>query len=410
MLINNDGAFTVSNTKQSGGVEEVGLVNSAVWSDFDADGWPDLLIAVEWGPITIFKNDNGNLVDVTESVGTASQMGWWHGIAAADLDADGDMDYVITNQGRNTKYHATPEHPHRLYYDDFDNSGSLDLVEAEFEGDVEYPVRGRSCSSRCMPFIADKYKTFHDYSLASISEIYEVEEKPRPAKELRVVDSVVLWNENESGFRMEALPKLAQISPAYGVCISDFDADGILDIMMATNFFAAQPETGYMDGGLGWLLKGNGNGQFTPLPANLSGVVVAGDGNGLAIADVDSDGDQDALFAVNNGRFQVLENQSNTPSVRVRLKGVPKNPAGIGTRIVLRGDDNAAQQAFEISAGSSYLSQSSANPSIAVKTLQKSSTIDVNWPSGKKSSFKDLVPIKGQLILCLLYTSPSPRD
>ena len=399
LLINNDGAFTVSNTKQSGGVEEVGLVNSAVWSDFDADGWPDLLIAVEWGPITIFKNDNGNLVDVTESVGTASQMGWWHGIAAADLDADGDMDYVITNQGRNTKYHATPEHPHRLYYDDFDNSGSLDLVEAEFEGDVEYPVRGRSCSSRCMPFIADKYKTFHDYSLASISEIYEVEEKPRPAKELRVVDSVVLWNENESGFRMEALPKLAQISPAYGVCISDFDADGILDIMMATNFFAAQPETGYMDGGLGWLLKGNGNGQFTPLPANLSGVVVAGDGNGLAIADVDSDGDQDALFAVNNGRFQVLENQSNTPSVRVRLKGVPKNPAGIGTRIVLRGDDNAAQQAFEISAGSSYLSQSSANPSFAVKTLQKSSTIDVNWPSGKKSSFKDLVPIKGQLIL-----------
>ena len=399
LLINDGGVFRASTAKQSGGVEEVGLVNSAVWSDFNADGWPDLLIAVEWGPISIFKNDSGSLVDVTKSVGTSTQTGWWHGISAADLDADGDMDYVVTNQGRNTKYHATPERPHRLYYDDFDENGSLDLVEAEFEGDIEYPVRGRSCSSRCMPFIADKFKTFHDYSLASVSDIYEVEEKPRPVKELRVLDSVVLWNENEAGFRMEALPKLAQISPAYGVSISDFDADGNLDILMATNFFAAQPETGYMDGAIGWLLKGGPNRHFTPLSADESGVVVVGDGNGLAIADIDNDGDQDALFAINNGSFRLLKNQSDSPSVRVKVRGVPANFEGIGTRFVFRSEDNEAQQAFEISAGSSYLSQSSATPSIALKTLEKSSSVDVFWPDGTKSSFEDLAPEKGRLIL-----------
>lgn len=401
LLVNDGGVFKIATPEQSGGVEEVGLVNSAVWSDYDADGWPDLLVAVEWGPISVFKNDHGTLVNATDSAGTSAQTGWWHGISAADLDGDGDMDYVVTNQGTNTKYHATAERPHRLYYDDFDNNGSLDLVEAEFEGAVEYPVRGRSCSSRCMPFIADKFKTFHDYSLASVADIYEIKNEPRPVKELRVLDSVVLWNENESGFRMQALPKLAQISPAYGVCISDFDADGILDILMATNFFAAQPETGYMDGGIGWLLKGDSKAQFTPVPADNSGVVVAGDGNGLAIGDMDNDGDQDALFAVNNGSFRLLENKSTSPGLRVKVQGAATNPSGIGTRFVFRDEDGAARQAYEISAGGSYLSQSSTIPSISLEMFEKSSSVEVFWPEGTTSSFslKDIAPQKGQLIL-----------
>ena len=139
--------------------------------------------------------------------------------------------------------------------------------------------------------------------------------------------------------------------------------------------------------------------SFTPLSADESGVVVVGDGNGLAIADIDNDGDQDALFAINNGSFRLLKNQSDSPSVRVKVRGVPANSEGIGTRFVFRSEDNEAQQAFEISAGSSYLSQSSATPSIALKTLEKSSSVDVFWPDGTKSSFEDLAPEKGRLIL-----------
>ena len=399
LLRNDDGVFQVATEQESGGVENIGLVNSAIWSDFDSDGWQDLLIAVEWGPVAVFKNDDGKLVKWTEEMGLSSKLGWWHGIAAADLDADGDMDYVVTNQGRNTKYHATQEHPHRLYYDDFDNNGSLDLVEAEFEGDVEYPVRGRSCSSRCMPFIADKFKTFHDYSVASLSDIYEVEDKSRPVRELNFLDSVVLWNDGESGFRVESLPKLAQISPGYGVSVCDFDADGFPDILMATNFFASQPETGYMDGGLGWLLKGGKNGQFTPTPPSESGVVVPGDSNGLVIADVDNDGDQDAIFAINNSPFRLLMNQSHKKSVRVSVEGIPKNPTGIGTRFVLKSDDATVQQAFEISAGGSYLSQSSADVSVSAKAFDRTRSIEVFWPDGTETTFKDLVPEQGRLIL-----------
>ena len=389
LLLNDDGVFQFATQEQSGGVEEVGLVNSAVWSDFDGDGWPDLLIAAEWGPISVFKNTQGKLVNVTDSVGLGEQLGWWHGITAADLDADGDMDYVVTNQGRNTKYHATPEHPHRLYYDDFDNNGSLDLVEAEYEGDVEYPVRGRSCSSRCMPFIAEKYTTFRDYSLASLSDIYEVKENPRPVKELRFLDSVILWNEAETGFRVEALPQLAQISPGFGVCVSDYDADGIQDILIANNFFGAQPETGYMDGGLGWLLKGGDDGKFVASWPNSSGVVVPGDANGLAIADFDNDGDQDAFFALNNSACRIFKNQSAAPSVKILLEGPAANRAAVGARILLRGK---GEQAYEITAGGSYLSQSAAAVVVSKAVIAETRSITVFWPDGT-SSESDLASV-----------------
>ena len=399
LLTNDDGVFQIAEGDQSGGVEDVGLVNSAVWSDFDSDGWPDLLVATEWGPISVFKNEEGKLVNVTQSLGLSEQLGWWHGITAADLDSDGDMDYVVTNQGRNTKYHATPDHPHRLYYDDFDGNGTLDLVEAEYEGDIEYPVRGRSCSSRCMPFIADKFKTFKDYSLASISDIYQVEDTARPVMELRFLDSVVLWNEGGSKLRMEALPRLAQISPGYGVGVSDFDNDGFQDIMMATNFFSSQPETGYMDGGLGWFLKGSKDKQFQVSWPNQSGVFIDGDANGLALVDVDNDGDQDSLFAVNDQAFRLLMNESDLPSVRVLIEGVPGNDAGIGTRFVIQSKNAAVQQAHEISAGGSYLAQSSAVPSIATTTLANSSLIKIYWPDGTESILQQPKVENGSLIL-----------
>ena len=309
LLINDDGKFSIADSEIMDDLEKVGLVNSAIWSDFNSDGWVDLIVGSEWGPVSFYKNDEGKLVNVTDSLGVAKHLGWWHGIAAADFDQDGDIDYVVTNQGLNTKYHATRKRPHRLYYDDFDDSGTIDLVEAEFEGDTEYPVRGRSCSSRCMPFIADKYKTFHDYSLASVADIYKTKSVERPAREVNFLESAIFWNEGDEGFTITALPRLAQISPAYGVVADDFDGDGTIDILMATNFFHSQPETGYMGGALGWFLRGQNDREFEAVWPNKSGVIIPGDANGLVLADFDRDGDQDAVFAINDGDYQMLENR-----------------------------------------------------------------------------------------------------
>ena len=93
------------------GLKEIGLVTGAVWSDVDNDGWIDLLVAQEWGPIKYFRNDEGKLVDQTSEAGLSDVLGWWNGITAIDVDNDGDMDFAATNFGLNTKYHASVKRP-----------------------------------------------------------------------------------------------------------------------------------------------------------------------------------------------------------------------------------------------------------------------------------------------------------
>ena len=397
LLINDGGKFTEASADISGGAAKKGLVTSALWSDYDNDGWIDLILTLEWGPVAFFRNRNGKLEDTTIDSGVEENKGWWHGIAAGDLDADGDIDYVVTNHGTNTKYHTTPEHPHRLYYADFDNSGTLDLVETEYEGDIEYPVRGRSCSSRCMPFIADKFKSFEDYSKASAPEIYGTDRTERPFHEITMLETVVLWNDGEGFFDAKPLGHLAQSSPAFGVAIADFDADGNLDIMLANNFFGSQPETNLMDGGLCQLIRGNGDGTFSEVWPKESGITISGDSNGLAVADLDGDGDVDAMVAVNNEPLEVLRNdRPSQKMLPIKLVAPEGKLSAIGASVLVEG--KFGKQRFETHAGGSYLSQSPAQIGLPASIVEGLEKITVRWPDGSTSERKP-TPVDGKLMI-----------
>ena len=388
LLLNDGGKFRDATSELADELLQSGMVNSGIWSDYDSDGWTDLILALDWGPITVLRNDAGQgFVNVTEEVGLKSHSGWWHGIAAGDLDNDGDLDYVATNNGLNTKYHTDSEHPHRLYYSDFDENGTLDLVEAEYEGSTEYPMRGRSCSSRCMPFIADKFKTFHDFALADLNEIYESEASgvsERPHLTVTMLESAVFWNNGEDGFSVEVLPRMAQSSPGYGVAVLDANSDGNLDILMASNFFGPQPETGFMDGSVGWLLQGDGQRDFSVLWPDQSGVVLPNDSTSLGIADFDLDGDNDALVGVNNAAATLLLNDSQQKHTRIELTGTDGNIQAVGSQIELVSKDDSVRT-FELSAGSGYLSQSYPVLSISNSMADELKAIVVRWPDGTKS-------------------------
>jgi hypothetical protein len=361
LLENRDGKFIEIADDAAPGLKSVGLVNSAIWSDFDSDGWPDLVLALDWGPPTFFQNAEGKLVDRTKELGVGEVSGWWRGIERADLDDDGDIDYVFTNQGTNTKYHADAEHPHRLYYSDFDENGTLDLVEAEFEGSTEFPVRGRSCSSSTMPFIADKFETFEGFALASLTDIYDESIHEKNVREVNELRTSVLWNDGDS-FRVESLDTMVQLSPAFSVVAADFDLDGTQDLFFANNFFASQPETGYMDGSMSLLVKGLGGGDFSVVWPNRSGVKVHEASYAAAIADVDGDGDLDIAVGVNNGRPQLLENQNEAKdSVRIQI------PTSSLTQVLLKGDGFVRR--VEVGGSHGYLSQSWCPEIVLPKTI-----------------------------------------
>ena len=202
LLSNQAGSFSEVTDSVANGLRQSGLVTSAIWSDANADGWVDLLVTYEWGPVRFWKNEHGKLVDETHSAGLSHRLGWWTSIAASDIDNDGDLDYAVTNVGLNTKYHATKQQPVHLYYGDYDGSGQKHLVEASFEGDVLFPLRGRSCSANAMPFLRDRFPSFQQFAQADVKQIYSEHHLENATRlQANTLESGILINDGTARFR-----------------------------------------------------------------------------------------------------------------------------------------------------------------------------------------------------------------
>jgi hypothetical protein len=347
------------------------------------------MLTTEWGAIQCFHNQQGALVNISAVAGLTAYLGWWTGITGADLDGDGDIDYIVTNLGLNTKYHTSDEQPFRLYYGDFDGTGTRQLVEAEYEGDTLFPMRGKSCSTHAMPFLADKFTTYKDFASASLQDIYSSECLDDSYQcSANTLASVVLLNDGKGHFEFLELPVAAQLSPGFGVVVTELTGDGIPDVLIAQNFFAPQPETGRMDGGCGVLLQGQGDGTFKTIPPRQSGIVLPEDATAASAMDLNADGQPDLIVATNNGpvhRF-VCQQPRHGKFLAVRLQGVTSSSQAAGARIVVTGEDGR-KQTTEVYAGSGYLSQQA--PVFFFGRDEKidgTCQVTVTWPNGGTTS------------------------
>ncbi|MDP6762026.1 MAG: FG-GAP-like repeat-containing protein [Planctomycetota bacterium] len=410
-LLRNDGGRLVDATDElAPGLAGVGMVTAALFSDVDGDGRTDLLVAVDWGPVTLWRSTSGGLVDETARAGLGARRGWWRSVSGADLDADGRLDLVVGNAGLNTRYHASPEEPVLLYRGDFGEEDGEHLVEAKTTGKGRLPVRGLSCSSGAMPFLGERFPTYRAFAGSSLEEIYTASgldgALELSADELRSGVWLNRSTPGEPAFEWRPLPRRAQVSPVYGVVACELDGDGTTDLFCAQNFFHREPETGRWDGGQGALLLGDGSGGLAAATDPL-GLVVAGDGTAATVADWNGDGRPDVCVGQNGGPLLAFEHGADEGVfLAVRLAGPPGNPTCVGARVVLERADGSRQSA-EVGAGGGCLSQSS--PTLFFGAPGEGpARLSVRWPDGGETAHD--VATAGSTMWLTMPTSDSTGD
>ena len=283
LLVNENGKFKNIAPETFGNNGNLGMVTSAVWSDFDKDGDDDLFVVGEWMGIHLYENVNGKFKNISSDKGFKDTEGWWFKIQKVDIDNDGDDDYVCGNIGLNHKFKASNEKPFQVFCDDFDNTGTSDIVLAFEQDDKLYPVRGRDCSSEQMPFILDKYPTFSSFGDAEVYDIIGEKIESAYHKKAKTFTSIILIN-NNGEFEKKELPIEAQFSPIMGVESYDFDGDGLKDLVTVGNMFQTEAETSQADAGFGLIMMNKKNGNFEALRMRDSGFFVPGDSKDVKIA------------------------------------------------------------------------------------------------------------------------------
>lgn len=277
---------------------EAGLVTDAVWVDYDSDQQLDLVVVGEWMPITFLQNKGGRFSNQTEAYGLEESTGWWYSIAAADFDQDGDPDLVAGNLGLNYKYQASEEASFDVYASDYDKNGKMDIVLGYYHDGVQYPLRGKQCSSEQIPAIKVKFKDYNTFAEASLEEVYTAQDLENSLHyQAWNFASSYIENQGDGKFVLRNLPNAVQVSSINSILIQDYNQDNHLDILVAGNLYAAEVETPRNDASYGKLLLGNGQGAFEPVPFTESGFYLRQDTKELAEIKV---GGKRAVVAANN--------------------------------------------------------------------------------------------------------------
>ncbi|MCE2823061.1 MAG: VCBS repeat-containing protein, partial [Saprospiraceae bacterium] len=299
---NDKGNFTDMTDRAAPGFKGLGMVRDMTWADFNGDGKKELLIAGEWTGIRLFAVNNGKVEDISASYGLSGTEGIWRSLEPADLDGDGDMDFVAGNIGLNTRFTASQEAPLRMYAKDFDGNGSMDPVMTQMEGSHEYPVALREVLIKQLPGLRKKFVRTINYAKAGIGDVLD-EEQIKSATQFRCnyLASTVFINEGGK-FVMKKLPNEAQISPVMGIQCFDWQNDGDMDILIVGNDYGQQTESGPLDAGNGLLLENTGKGAFRAIAPRRSGFWASGEARDVKM--LKSGNTPLFLVANNNGATQ----------------------------------------------------------------------------------------------------------
>lgn len=338
-LLRNDGStkdkphFTDATAQVAPVLTKQSLTCDALWTDYDKDGYVDLLLASEWAPLTMLHNEKGTLKPLDNS-GLSDKSGFWNSLTPGDFDNDGDIDYLAGNLGLNNLLRATPDRPARIYAGDFDNNGFYDAFPTVYFKNAkgqyeEYPYFGWDDMVKQMIGIKKRYIKYAPFGEATINQILTDEERNQALKlSANYLSTSYIENKGNGKFEVKPLPVMAQAAPVFGMLAQDVDGDGNLDAVLVGNEHGSDLVAGRMDAFNGLVLKGDGKGGFQPITIAQSGFYVPGNAKAL-VSLPDAQGHCRIAITENRGPlrlFSIQQPQTFTPvdakttAVSLRLK------------------------------------------------------------------------------------------
>ena len=345
--------FTDVTAEVAPDLKNIGMVCDALFTDFDNDGQPDLVLAGEWMPVTFLKNVDGKFRNVSSNSGINNKYGWWNSIVAGDFRHTGRTDYIVGNVGSNTLYQASDQYPVYITAKDFDNNGGFEAFPSLFLPDQkgqmkEFPANGRDDVLERLPAMKKQYSNYKSFAAATMEEIFPPEKREGAIRlKANMLQSCFIQNDGAGKFTMIPLPIEAQISTLNGMLADDFDGDGNLDVLINGNDFGTEVSIGRYDALNGLLLKGNGTGGFSALSIQQSGIYIPGNGKALVNL-LGSSGNYLVAASQNKDALKLFE-------LKRKVKILQIKPSEVSALIRFK---NGKTEKREFYYGSSFLSQS----------------------------------------------------
>lgn len=274
LLNNNNGNYKIV---QNQTFHHLGMVTDAVFSDYNKDGYSDLILVGEWMKPLFFANRKGVFQNETDQVHPDNNNGLFQSVHPFDIDKDGDLDYLVGNWGLNSKFKASADFPMKMYFDDFDTNGTFETIVAVEKNGNYYTTMGLDeLSEEFSGMLKKKFNEYKSFAGKQLEEIFDSEMLEK-AKLYEVHNLRSGYLKNEKGlFTFVPFENALQVAPLTTFVTLNESANAKDKmVFVAGNYFGTTPYHSRFDGFSGALIQTNKKIQLgNTIGIDLSGKAV----------------------------------------------------------------------------------------------------------------------------------------